>query len=250
MAAAYWTTTSILATECLVGGVMGALQLAPFRDTAMHLGYPAYFMSILGAWYVAAGIVLLAPRLVRFKEWAYAGLVINYTGAAASHLWTGDRVQTLIGPAIFLGLAVASWALRPPARRELPPATLDFTRGRLIAYWVATIAVASELALGGVWDLMRIDYVRNVVEHLGYPAYLLTIMGAWKVAGAVVLLVPRFPRLKEWAYAGAAINYASAVASHLIVGDGITAVSVPFALLTLAVTSWALHPSAQKGGGS
>jgi hypothetical protein len=60
MAAAYWTTTSILATECLVGGVMGALQLSPFRDTAMHLGYPGYFMSILGAWYVAAGVVLVA----------------------------------------------------------------------------------------------------------------------------------------------------------------------------------------------
>jgi DoxX-like family len=143
MAAAYWTTTSILATECLVGGVMGALQLSPFRDTATHLGYPAYFMSILGAWYLAAGVVLLAPRLVRLKEWAYAGLVINYTGAAASHIWTGDRAQTLIGPAVFLGLAVASWALRPPARRQLPFATPGFTRGRLITFWVATIAVAS-----------------------------------------------------------------------------------------------------------
>ena len=249
MAAAYWTTTSIVATECLAGGVMGALQLSPFRDTATHLGYPAYFMSILGAWYVAAGVVLLAPGVVRLKEWAYAGLVINYTGAAASHLWTGDRAQTLIGPAVFLGLAVASWALRPPARRQLPPATRSFSRGRRIAYWVATIAVASELGLGGVWDLMRIDYVRNVVEHLGYPAYLLTIMGAWKVAGAVALLFPRFPRLKEWAYAGAVINYASAVASHLIVGDGITAVIAPFALLALAVTSWALRPAGQKGGG-
>jgi|SRR5215217_220114 len=249
MAAVYWTTTSILATECLAGGVMGALQLSPFRETATHLGYPAYFMSILGAWYVAAGVVLLAPGVVRLKEWAYAGLVVNYTGAAASHLWTGDRGQTLIGPAVFLGLAVASWALRPPARRQLPPSTRSFSRGRRIAYWVTTIAVASELGLGGVWDLMRIDYVRNVVEHLGYPAYLLTIMGAWKVAGAVVLLIPRFPRLKEWAYAGAVINYASAVASHLIVGDGITAVIAPFALLALAVTSWALRPSTQNGGG-
>jgi DoxX-like family len=74
---AYWITTAVLATECLVGGVMGALQLSPFRDTAIHLGYPAYFMSILGVWYVLAGFVLLAPRLPRLKGWAYTGLVIN-----------------------------------------------------------------------------------------------------------------------------------------------------------------------------
>jgi hypothetical protein len=59
----------------------------------------------------------------------------------------------------------------------------------------------------------------------------------------VALLIPRFPRLKEWAYAGAVINYACAVASHLIVGDGITAIIAPLALLTLTVTSWALRPT-------
>ncbi len=237
----YWTTTAVLATECLVGGVMGALQLSPFRDTAIHLGYPAYFMSILGVWYVSGGLVLLAPRLPRLKEWAYAGLVINYTGAAASHIWTGDGAEKLAGPAIFFALTVASWALRPPDRRDFQLPTATFTRGRAIAYWIATVSVAAELALGGVWDLVRIDYVRDVVEHLGYPTYLLTIMGVWKIPGAVVLLLPRFPRLKEWAYAGAVINYASAVASHIIVGDGIGAIVAPMALLALTVTSWALR---------
>jgi uncharacterized membrane protein YphA (DoxX/SURF4 family) len=240
MRIAYWTTTLVLVVECIVGGVMGALQLSPFRDTATHLGYPTYFMSILGVWYVAAGVVLLAPRLVRLKEWAYAGLVINYTGAAASHIWSGDGAKTLVGPAIFLALTAASWALRPPARRDLPRAASTSTRGRVIAYWVATVLVAAELAVGGVWDLLRIDYVRNVVEHLGYPAYLLTIMGVWKVPGAVMLLLPRFPRVKEWVYAGAVINYASAAASHVIVGDGITAVIAPMMLLALTIASWAL----------
>jgi uncharacterized membrane protein YphA (DoxX/SURF4 family) len=243
---AYWTTTAVLATECLVGGVMGALQLSPFRDTATHLGYPRYFMSILGAWYVSAGLLLLAPRLPRLKEWAYAGLVINYTGAAASHIWVGDGAEKLVGPAIFLGLTAASWALRPPARRDLPPATGTSTRGRSVAYWVTTVAVVAELAVGGVWDLLRTDYVRDVVEHLGYPRYLLTIMGVWKIPGAVALLIPRFPRLTEWVYAGAVINYASAVASHIIVGDGISAIVAPAALLALTVTSWALRPAASS----
>src|SRR5215217_4671105 len=243
---AYWTTTAVLATECLVGGVMGVLQLSPFRGTAVHLGYPVYFMSILGVWYVLAGFVLLAPRLPRLKEWAYAGLVINYTGAAASHIWSGDGLVTLLGPAVLLALTVASWALRPPDRRDFHLPTATFTRGRAIVYWIATVSVVAELAVGGVWDLVRIDYVRDVVEHLGYPKYLLTIMGVWKIPGAVVLLLPRFWRLKEWAYAGAVINYASAIASHITVGDGISAIVAPAALLALTVTSWALRLAASS----
>jgi DoxX-like family len=243
---AYWTTTAVLATECLVGGVMGALQLPPFRDTATDLGYPAYFMSILGVWYVSAGVVLLAPRLPRLKEWAYAGLVINYTGAAASHIWNGDGAEKLVGPAIFLGLTAASWALRPAARRDLPSATGTSTRGRSVAYWVTTVAVAAELALGGVWDLLRTDYVRDVVEHLGYPTYLLTIMGVWKLPGALVLVVSRFGRLQQWVYAGAVINYASAAVSHVIVGDSLDAIVAPTSLLALTFASWALRPASRR----
>jgi uncharacterized membrane protein YphA (DoxX/SURF4 family) len=241
---AYWISTAVLATECIVGGVWGVLQLPPFIDTATHLGYPAYFMSILGVWYVSAGVVLLVPRLPRLKEWVYAGLVFNYTGAAASHIWVGDGAGKLVAPVAFLGLTAASWALRPPERRDIALPARAFGRGRAIAFWVATVSVAAELAVGGVWDLLRIDYVRDVVEHLGYPTYLLTIMGVWKIPGAVALLIPRFPRLKEWVYAGAVINYASAIASHVIVGDGIGAVVAPTALLALTVTSWALRPAA------
>jgi uncharacterized membrane protein YphA (DoxX/SURF4 family) len=114
---AYWTTTAVLAVECFVGGVMGAFRLEPFSGVVTHLGYPLYFMTILGVCYVSAGVVLLAPRLPRLKEWAYAGLMFIYTGAIASHIWVGDDVKSLIGPLIFAGLAVASWALRPQARR-------------------------------------------------------------------------------------------------------------------------------------
>ena len=68
---AYWVSTAILGAECLGGGVMGAFRLPPFIHTATHLGYPAYFMTILGVWYVSAGIVVLAPRVPRLKAWAY-----------------------------------------------------------------------------------------------------------------------------------------------------------------------------------
>ena len=116
---AYWTTTGVLATECFVGGVMGAWRLQPFQGVATHLGYPPYFMTMLGVCYLAAGVALLAPRVPLVKEWAYAGLMFIYTGATASHIWVGDGAKTLVGPAIFAGLTVASWALRPQGRHGL-----------------------------------------------------------------------------------------------------------------------------------
>jgi DoxX-like family len=113
----YWTATALLAAECFVGGVMGALRLQPFKGVVTHLGYPLYFMTILGVCYVSAGVVLLAPRLPLVKEWAYAGLMFIYAGATASHLWVGDGATTLVGPLILVGLTVASWVLRPQPRR-------------------------------------------------------------------------------------------------------------------------------------
>jgi uncharacterized membrane protein YphA (DoxX/SURF4 family) len=98
---------------------MGALRLPPFSEIMSHLGYPAYFMTIIGLWYMLAAVAILAPRFPRLKEWAYAGLVFVYTGAAASRLAVGDPAVTLVGPIIFTALLAASWALRPLTRRVL-----------------------------------------------------------------------------------------------------------------------------------
>src|SRR5262249_48880364 len=102
------------------------------------------------------------------------------------------------------------------------PASSTASRGRVyrIAYWVATLIVANEMVAGALWDLLRIEYVRGVMPSLGYPLYMLYIIGVWKLPCAVTLLVPRFPRLKEWAYAGAFFNYTGALASHVLAGDG------------------------------
>jgi uncharacterized membrane protein YphA (DoxX/SURF4 family) len=118
---AYWVITVPLALECVVGGVTGGLQLPLFARIMEHLGYPKYVMSIIGIWYVLAGVALLIPRFPRLKEWAYAGLVFLYTGAIASRLAVGDPMVTLVGLAILTILAVASWALRPSTRRDLAP---------------------------------------------------------------------------------------------------------------------------------
>jgi DoxX-like family len=120
------------------------------------------------------------------------------------------------------------------------------SRSRTIAYWVTTVLVAAELAVGGVWDILRIPYVHAIMEHLGYPDYFLVIMGAWKAPGAVALLVPRYPRLKEWAYAGAVFTYTGAAASHLAVGGGAGALVAPIIFTGLAAASWILRPPSRR----
>ena len=119
---AYWVTTAIIAAEFAVGGVMDILRLPPFFAIMRHLGYPAYFSVILGVWKVLGAVAVLAPRLPRLKEWAYAGMIFNMTGAVASHLAVGDPAVTLVAPIIFTGLVAASWAMRPSARCDDPPA--------------------------------------------------------------------------------------------------------------------------------
>jgi uncharacterized membrane protein YphA (DoxX/SURF4 family) len=121
------------------------------------------------------------------------------------------------------------------------------TQAAAIAYWVSTVIIALELLAGGVWDILQIAYVHDlVVEHLGYPAYFLVIIGVWKVPGALALLVPRFPRLTEWAYAGAFFTYSGAVASHLAVGDGVGMWWGPLAFAGIMIISWVLRPSARR----
>lgn len=123
------------------------------------------------------------------------------------------------------------------------------TRGawvRVIVYWLLTILVAFEMAAGALWDLLRIEYVRIVFAHLGYPLYVLDILGVWRVPCALALLAPRFPRLKEWAYAGAVFDYTGAAASHLLAGNHDTQWVGPLVMTAFTLTSWALRPASRR----
>ena len=125
---------------------------------------------------------------------------------------------------------------------------------KLISYWVTTIFTALELVAGGVTDLMHGKTalvaggsVAEVLAHLGYPVYLLTLLGVCKILGSIVLLAPRLPRLKEWAYAGCFFVYAGAVASGIARGldDPGTFIWPPLILAVLALASWALRPQSR-----
>jgi uncharacterized membrane protein YphA (DoxX/SURF4 family) len=116
-AAAYWTTTTIIALSFLSGGAAYLLKVdEPLRGMA-ELGYPAYFVIILGGWKLLGGAAILAPRLPRVKEWAYAGIAFDLSGAALSQLAVGHPAGKVIAPLVLLGIAGASWALRPAPRR-------------------------------------------------------------------------------------------------------------------------------------
>lgn len=112
----YWLTTAAIAGECAIGGLLDLLHAPPFYPTMIELGYPPYLAMIMGTAKLIAAAVLLAPQLPRLKEWAYAGILINMTGAAASQLAAHQSPVTLLAPGMFAALALFSWHWRPPAR--------------------------------------------------------------------------------------------------------------------------------------
>ena len=126
------------------------------------------------------------------------------------------------------------------------------TRVKSIVYWTMTILVALPIGSGGVGQL--IQYRANphgTVPVLGYPLYFFAILGTWKVLGTIAILVPRYPRLKEWAYAGIFFDLTGAAASCAAVG-GYGAygfhVIAPLILTAFTVASWALRPQSRVIG--
>ncbi len=114
---AYWVTTGLTAFVFLSGGAADVARISGVMEGMTHLGYPAYFTTILGVWKVLGGIAVLAPRFPRLKEWAYAGMLFDLTGASASHAAVGDPAAKVATPLIILGIVMASWALRPESRK-------------------------------------------------------------------------------------------------------------------------------------
>ena len=124
--------------------------------------------------------------------------------------------------------------------------TASAEKKKVIGFWIATALVILGMGLGGVGDLVHVEgAVVLIRDQLGYPAYLLTIIGVAKLAGTVVVAAPKLPRLKEWAYAGMMIDLLGATASHLFVGDVPGAVP-PVLFGAVVMASWALRPADRK----
>ena len=122
---AYWVTTILGPASFVIGGTLGLIRDPQFLAGLEHLGYPAYFATILGTWKLLGAVATVVPGLPRLKEWAYAGFFFDLTAAAASHAFAGGTAIDIAGPIVFLALVAASWALRPASRRLAAPVSAN-----------------------------------------------------------------------------------------------------------------------------
>jgi uncharacterized membrane protein YphA (DoxX/SURF4 family) len=127
------------------------------------------------------------------------------------------------------------------------------TKRNKIIYWITTIWLATGMLSTGIFQLFRAEAEGALappgvygITHLGYPVYLLTILGIWKILGVVAVLIPRFPLLKEWAYAGFFFLTSGAIFSHIAVGDPVKEIFPSLLLLTMTVVSWYFRPANRK----
>jgi uncharacterized membrane protein YphA (DoxX/SURF4 family) len=123
------------------------------------------------------------------------------------------------------------------------------TKTTKIIYWVATIWLSLGMLSTGVVQLLKGKTGAGGVDsitHLGYPAYFLTILGIWKVLGVIAVLIPKFPVLKEWAYAGFFFAMSGAIFSHIASGSPVSEIFPSLLLLVLTVISWYLRPADRR----
>jgi uncharacterized membrane protein YphA (DoxX/SURF4 family) len=114
-----------------------------------------------------------------------------------------------------------------------------------IVYVLATGLVAVAFAGSGLANLLRADHVANDMLRLGYPGYFMSVLGTWKVLGAVTVALPKWPRLKEWAYAGMCFDLTGAAASRAITHHGLASIVAPLLILAAVLASWWLRPGSR-----
>ena len=116
-ALAYWIPTTLFCAILTFSGIAHFGQLNEMVKSMTALGYPTYFMTIIGAAKLLGVVALLAPGFGLLKEWAYAGFCFNLIGAVATHLFVADPVGEWLPPLVLLGLGAASYHFRPAGRR-------------------------------------------------------------------------------------------------------------------------------------
>ena len=123
------------------------------------------------------------------------------------------------------------------------------TKKNKIIYWIATIWLALGMTSTGALQLFKGKTGQggvDMITHLGYPTYLLTILGIWKISGVIAVLIPKFALLKEWAYAGFFFVMTGAMFSHIASGDSVNEIWPSVLLLILTVISWYFRPADRR----
>jgi len=116
----YWIITIILSFCIFSGGLAQAVQVKGVVEGFKPLGYPTYFISVIGVWKVLGIIAILIPGYRLLKEWAYAGIFFVMTGAVISHIASNHISAQIIAPVLLAVFTVLSWYLRPANRKIIP----------------------------------------------------------------------------------------------------------------------------------
>jgi uncharacterized membrane protein len=117
---------------------------------------------------------------------------------------------------------------------------------RKLGYWMLTGLFCFAMGASGVLNLIRFEGLQESITSLGFPVYLMTILGVAKILGVVALLIPKTPLLKEWAYAGFTFDLIGASASHAFAGHSPPEIIVPLVILIVASGSYVLRPSERR----
>ncbi len=127
------------------------------------------------------------------------------------------------------------------------------TKKNKVIYWISTLWLALGMVSTGIVQLLRVQSEGAVappgvygIKFLGYPVYFLTILGVWKLLGVIAILIPKFPLVKEWAYAGFFFAMSGAIFSHIAVGSPLVEFFPSLLLLVLTVLSWYFRPDNRK----
>lgn len=115
-----------------------------------------------------------------------------------------------------------------------------------IIYWIATLWLSLGMVSTGIVQLIKLQEEVDMITRLGYPLYFLTLLGIWKILGVAAILVPKYPLLKEWAYAGFFFSMSGAAYSHIAVRDPWSELFGPSLLLFLTAVSWYFRPADRK----
>lgn len=122
-------------------------------------------------------------------------------------------------------------------------------RAGKIIYWIATVWLALGMVATGTGQLIKMKNGQggaDMITHLGYPVYLLTLLGTCKILGVIAVLIPKFLLLKEWAYAGFFFIMTGAIFSHIAISDSFTELIPSSLLLVLTIVSWYFRPANRK----
>jgi hypothetical protein len=120
------------------------------------------------------------------------------------------------------------------------------TKRNQIIYWIAAAWLSLGMLSTGIVQLLKMKQEVDLFTHLGYPIYFLTLLAVWKFLGVVIVLMPKAPLLKEWAYAGFFFAMSGAIISHIQLGDSFAETFPPILLLILTIVSWYFRPDERK----